>query len=219
MSIMARGRRDISDSVWEKPDPRLPGREGSRGGGARDNRRFVNVVGLCAGAPWRDPPPAPGGWSDTRRRFIRWRDNGVRERPPEIPIDDPDPAWLMNDAGHCRVHPHAAGARGGNRDMIRAKGGSTQNRIWLRMRMVCRSGLLPHGARQRIALGQSLRLTDLRRKDFWRTGAATRTRLSPGLKNRVWKRSFLRGKTAGSGMIATGSLAGPDARWITHFLI
>ena len=212
MSIMARGRRDISDSVWEKPDPRLPGREGSRGGGARDNRRFVNVVGLCAGAPWRDPPPAPGGWSDTRRRFIRWRDNGVRERPPEIPIDEPDPAWLMIDVGHCGVHPHAAGAaRGGNRDMIRTKGSSTQNRIWPRMRMACRSGLLSHGARQRIALGQSLRLTDLQQKDFWRTRATTGMGFSPGPKG-GWKRPFLLRKTARGGVIATGSLAGPGTR-------
>mgnify|MGYP000874653552 FL=1 len=99
--------------------------------------------GLCARALRGETrPPDFGGWSDTRRRFTRWRDNGVWERPPEIPIDEPDPAWLMIDAGHCGVHPHAAGARGGNRDMIRAKGGSTQNRIWPRMRMACRSGLL-----------------------------------------------------------------------------
>ena len=158
MPIAVHRRRDLSDSIREKPEPRLPGREGSRGGGARDNRRLVNAVFriIRAGAPWRDPPPDFGGWSDTRRRFIRWRDNGVRERPPEIPIDDPDPAWLMIDTGHCGVHPHAAGARGGNRDMIRAKGGSTQNRIWPRMRMACRSGLLSHKARQRIAPGQSL---------------------------------------------------------------
>lgn len=32
--------------------------------------------------------------------------------------------WLMIDASHCKVHPHAAGARGGNQDMSRTKGGS-----------------------------------------------------------------------------------------------
>ena len=88
MSMMACGRRDISDSIREKPESRLPGREGSRGGRAHDNRRFVNVVFrvMRTGAPWRDPPADFGGWSDTRRRFIRWHDNGVWERPPEIPI-------------------------------------------------------------------------------------------------------------------------------------
>ena len=39
--------------------------------------------------------------------------------------------------------------------MGRANEDSTQNRIWPQMRMVCRSGFLPHRARQRIALGQS----------------------------------------------------------------
>jgi hypothetical protein len=29
----------------------------------------------------------------------------------------------MIDASHCKVHPHAAGALGGNQDMERTKGG------------------------------------------------------------------------------------------------
>jgi len=44
MSMMAHSQRDISDSIWEKPEPHLPDREGSWGGGAHDNRRFVNAV-------------------------------------------------------------------------------------------------------------------------------------------------------------------------------
>ncbi len=30
----------------------------------------------------------------------------------EILIDEPDYKWLMIDASHCKVHPHAAGAAG-----------------------------------------------------------------------------------------------------------
>ena len=37
------------------------------------------------------------------------------------------------------MHPHAAGAKGGNQDMSRTKGGSIQKYIWPWMRMVCRS--------------------------------------------------------------------------------
>ena len=48
----------------------------------------------------------------------------------------------MIDASHCKVQPHAAGARGGNQDMSRTKVGSTQTCIWPWIRMVCRSGLL-----------------------------------------------------------------------------
>ena len=131
MPIAAHRRRDISDSIREKPDPRLPDREGSWGGGARDNRRLVNAVFrvMRAGAP-----PDPGGWSGTtRRRCTRWRDNDVRERPPEIPIDEPAPAWPMIDAGHCGVHPHAGGRERRQSGHDPRKRGSTQNCIWLRI--------------------------------------------------------------------------------------
>ncbi|SEI46155.1 Putative transposase of IS4/5 family [Nitrosomonas eutropha] len=92
---------------------------------------------IRTGAPWRDLPPDYGGWSNTHRRFIRWHDKGIWEKLLEILIDDPDYEWLMIDASHCKVHPHASGARGGNQDMSRTKGGSTPKYIWLWMRMVC----------------------------------------------------------------------------------
>ncbi len=38
-----------------------------------------------------------------------------------------------------KVHPHAAGAIGGNQDMKKTKGVSTPKYIWPWMRMVCRS--------------------------------------------------------------------------------
>ncbi len=37
----------------------------------------------------------------------------------------------MIDASHCKVHPDAAGAKGGNQDMSRTKGGSTPKFILL----------------------------------------------------------------------------------------
>lgn len=59
-------------------EPLLPGREGSWGGVAQDNRRFINAVLWVprTGAPWRDLPADYGGWSNTHRRFCRWRDKG-----------------------------------------------------------------------------------------------------------------------------------------------
>ena len=44
----------------------------------------------------------------------------------EALIDDPDYEWLMIDASHCKVHPHAAGAKGGNQEMSRTKGAQHQ---------------------------------------------------------------------------------------------
>jgi transposase len=147
-------RHDISDDVWERLEPHLLGRKGTWGGNARDNRLFINAVFwiLRTGAPWRDLPADYGGWKNTHRRFCRWRDKGAWERILEALINDPDFEWLMIDATHIKVHPHAAGARGGNQDMACTKGGSTQRYIWPWMRMVIQSECLLQQVPQRIAL-------------------------------------------------------------------
>ena len=38
-------------------------------------------------------------------------------------IDHPDYEWLMVDATYVKVHPHGTGARGGNQEVGRTKGG------------------------------------------------------------------------------------------------
>ena len=137
-------RHDISDHVWSLLEPHLPGRRGVWGGVARDNRRFLNAVFwiLRTGAPWRDLPPDYGDWKNTHRRFCRWRDRGVWEALLEQLIDQPDFEWLMIDASHVKVHPHATGARGGNQAMNQTKGGSIPRYIWPWMRMAIRSECL-----------------------------------------------------------------------------
>uniref|UniRef100_UPI001596DBA1 IS5 family transposase n=1 Tax=Candidatus Regiella insecticola TaxID=138073 RepID=UPI001596DBA1 len=116
---LAHRRHDISDHVWSLLEAHLPGRKGTWGGIARDNRQFINAVFwiLRTGAPWRDLPPDYGGWKNTHRRFCRWRDKGLWESLLEALIVEPDFEWLMIDATHSKVHPHAAGAKGGNQDM------------------------------------------------------------------------------------------------------
>ena len=148
----AHRRHDISDHIWNLLEPHLPGREGLWGGRAKDNRRFINAVFwiLRTGAPWRDLPPDYGGWSNTHRRFIRWRDKGIWEKLLETLIVDPDFEWLMIDATHAKVHPHAAGARGGNQAMSRS-GGLTPKYTWPWMRLVCRSEPLLQTVPQLIA--------------------------------------------------------------------
>ena len=137
-------RHDMSDAMWAVLEPLLPGQRGQWGGIAKDNRRFLNGVFwiLRVGAPWRDLPPQYGKWNSVYQRFRRWRDSGVWERILEALVVEPDYEWLMIDASHCKVHPHAAGAVGGNRDMERTKGGLTQKYTWPWMRMVCRSEFL-----------------------------------------------------------------------------
>jgi len=151
--MTAHRRHDLSDELWAKLEPHLPGRAGNWGGVARDNRRFLNAVFwiLRTGAPWRDLPPDYGDWKNTHRRFCRWRDKGVWEALLEVLLDQPDPAWLLIDASYCKVHPHATGAVGGNQAMDRTKGGSTPRYIWPWMRMVCRSESLLQRVPRQIA--------------------------------------------------------------------
>ena len=146
MTIASHRRHDISDSVWAVLEPHLPGRVGAWGGIAKDNRLFINAVFwiLRTGAPWRDLPDDYGDWKNTHRRFCRWRDKGLWEVLLEQLVTAPDFEWLMIDASHIKVPPHAAGARNGNQDMGLTKGGSTQRYTWPWMRMVCRSEYLLH---------------------------------------------------------------------------
>jgi len=134
-------RHDITNEVWAILEPHLPGRKGSWGGVAEDNRRFINGVFwiLRTGAPWRDLPPTYGDWSNTHRRFIRWRNKGVWEKLLEILLQRPDYEWLMIDGSYIKAHQHASGEVGGSQDIGRTKGGSQAKYIWPWIRMVCRS--------------------------------------------------------------------------------
>jgi len=106
---------------------------------------------LRTGAPWWDLPADYGDWKNTHRRFCRWRDKGIWEMFLEHLVEEPDFEWLMIDASHIKVHPHAAGSKGGNQAMSRTKGGSTQNFMWPWMRMVCRSESLLQKVPQKIS--------------------------------------------------------------------
>jgi transposase len=121
---LAHRRHDISDKLWYLLSEHLPGGKGKVGRRAADNRTFINAVLwiLRTGAPWRDLPPDYGDWKNTHRRFSRWRDKSVWENLLHLVMDEPDFEWLMIDASHCKVHPHATGAKGGNQDMSRTKG-------------------------------------------------------------------------------------------------
>ena len=137
-------RHDISDEFWAKIEPQLPGRKGSWGRAAEDNRRFINAVFwiLRTGAPWRDLPAEYGDWKNTHRRFCRWRDSGIWEKLLNELITEQDLEWIMIDATYIKAHMHATGAKGGSQGIGRSKGGSQARYIWPWTRMVCQSDLL-----------------------------------------------------------------------------
>ena len=118
-------RHDLSDELWLQLKPYLPGSKGNLGRRGNDNRLLLNAVlwKLRTGVPWRDIPPQYGKWNNVWRRFRTWRERGVWEKLLNIVSDEPDLEWLMIDASHIKVHPHAAGAKGGTRALHAPKAG------------------------------------------------------------------------------------------------
>jgi transposase len=55
-------RHDITDDVWERLKPHLPGSKGNMGRRGRNNRLFMDAIvwKLRTGVPWRDLPHAMG---------------------------------------------------------------------------------------------------------------------------------------------------------------
>ena len=107
-----RRRHAIAEEQWERIQDLLPGRPGTPGRPAADNRLFVDAVLWIAktGAPWRDLPERFGDWNKTFRRFSRWATRGVWKHVFEA-LQDPDLEWLLLDSTSIRAHPHAAGAK------------------------------------------------------------------------------------------------------------
>ena len=66
-------RYELSASQWRKIEGFLPGRPGSVGVTAQDNRQFVNGVLwiLRSGAHWKHLPAEYGNWKSVHKRFTR----------------------------------------------------------------------------------------------------------------------------------------------------
>src|SRR3954463_15035583 len=106
-------RFGLRDDQWERIKHLLPGREGSVGATAADNRLFVEAViyRYRAGVPWRDLPERFGDWENVHRRFSRWAQSGVWERVFQLLAADADNEYAMIDSSKCQ--PLAAGLGGG----------------------------------------------------------------------------------------------------------
>jgi transposase len=105
-------RHAITDEQWQRIKDLLPGRPGSPGRNAADNRLFVDAVLWIGktGAPWRDLPARFGNWNSVWRRFDRWSQKGAW-RKVFLELGDPDLEWLILDSTTVRAHQHAAGAK------------------------------------------------------------------------------------------------------------
>ena len=93
-------RHALRDDQWERIEGLLPGRPGSVGATAADNRRFVEAVlyRYRAGIPWRDLPERFGDWKNAHRRFSRWAKSGVWKRVFERLAEEADNEYAMIDS-------------------------------------------------------------------------------------------------------------------------
>jgi transposase len=88
----------------------LPGREGTVGVTAQDNRLFVEAVlyRYRSGIPWRDLPER---YRVVHTRFSRWSKTGVCEKVFKVLSEDADNEYAMLDSTIVRAHQHSAGAK------------------------------------------------------------------------------------------------------------
>jgi transposase len=115
-------RFGLRDDQWERIKDLLPGREGSVGVTAADNRLFVEAVlyRYRTGMPWRDLPERFGDGVQVHRRFSRWAESGVWERVFHHLAADADNeyamiGWVWQLRLTCPTIPRAGGACGRNR--------------------------------------------------------------------------------------------------------
>ena len=106
-------RYGLRDDQWERIRELLPGREGSVGVTAKDNRQFVEAVlyRYRAGIPWRDLPERFGDFRVVHTRHSRWAKSGVWERVFDVLAADADNEYAMIDSTIVRAHQHSAGAQ------------------------------------------------------------------------------------------------------------
>lgn len=105
-------RYGLRDDQWARIEGILPGRPGSVGCPAKNNRLFVEAVlyRYRAGIPWRDLPERFGNFSIVHTRFSRWAKRGVWKRLFEHLAQDADNEYAMIDSTIVRAHQHSAGA-------------------------------------------------------------------------------------------------------------
>ena len=107
----------ITDSQWDVIKDHMPGREGTQGVTAKDNRLFFDALVYMArvGCPWRDLPARFGKWNSVFKRYDRWVKSGVLNMILDLLTRESDFEWVMVDSSVIRAHLSAAGAKGGKR--------------------------------------------------------------------------------------------------------
>ena len=110
---MTTRRYAFSDDQWQRIEHLLPGRVGTVGVTAKDNRLFVETVlyRYRAGIPWRDLPERTGDFRVIHTRHMRWSKRGVWQRVFEVLAAEADNEYAQIDSTIVGAHQHSAGAK------------------------------------------------------------------------------------------------------------
>ena len=105
----------VSEGVWARLEPHLPGKKSDSGATAKDNRLFLEAVlwRVRTGSPWRDLPSGFGNWNSVFRRFRRGAKGGVFKRLFKEIRREPDFECALIDSTLVQAHQKASGAKGG----------------------------------------------------------------------------------------------------------
>ena len=111
----------LRDNQWDRIKDIVPGRGGSIGVTAKDNRLFIEAVlyRYRAGIPWRDLPERFGDFRVIHLRHSRWSKSGVWKKIFEMLSQDADNEYAMIDSTIVRAHQHSAGAKKNGRKMTK----------------------------------------------------------------------------------------------------
>jgi putative transposase len=106
-------RYELTEAQWQRIELLLPGRSGTVGRPAADNRRFVNGVlwVIRSGMRWADLPDRYGKYKSVHKRFVRWAEAGVWDKLFDDLGEDRKNPYLMLDSTIVRAHQQAATGR------------------------------------------------------------------------------------------------------------
>ena len=104
---MTTRRYALRDDQWQRIEHLLPGRVGTVGVTARNNRLFVEAVlyRYRAGIPWRDLPERFGDFRVIHTRHMRWSKRGVWQRVFEVLAAEADNEYAPDRQHNCASPP------------------------------------------------------------------------------------------------------------------
>jgi len=116
---MAPTRYELTEAQWRRVESLLPGRSGTVGRPAEDNRRFVNAVlwVVRSGMRWADMPERYGKYKSVHKRFARWAEAGVWDRLFADLVADGKNPYLMGSVHQATNLAASVAAKSGKRTM------------------------------------------------------------------------------------------------------